>query len=397
MTAPKKEIHDISPEQIYGQAPQLVLYSGSQVTPSGNYRDGSLWVKNLETNTTVQLKDQTQFGPDATISGATLSANGLVAYALLSKPSDQGGHQHFIVRIDLKSGEFQTIAEDADLGVVDINETSLAASQDGSKLSFQAFSPNRQVGVYEIKVVGSNGGIGTQEMSEQIKRIAPDNNQGLMPRYDSNDQLKLTPTADAAETALSQQVVTYNLRFPLSGDGFYVPRGYGGGTTHVPAYNDQYALDFARNPRNQGDATSQCVGYDVYAAADGLVTRVNYDDESYNDGYGNYVTIEHTINGQKVKTLYAHLQQLPSGFKENVTRVTRGQYIQEMGKTGNTDGYCHLHFTYRTTGNVSLKPATPQSPMQGLGPYAAGAASGSCPITGFEGANVNTFYRYYNC
>ncbi len=59
------------------------------------------------------------------------------------------------------------------------------------------------------------------------------------------------------------------------------------------------------------------------------------------DGYGNTIVIEHTINGEKVYTLYAHLNE-PSTLKKG-DRVSQGDCVGYVGVTGNTSGP-HLHF-----------------------------------------------------
>src|SRR5690606_2535570 len=61
--------------------------------------------------------------------------------------------------------------------------------------------------------------------------------------------------------------------------------------------------------------------------------------------YGNHVIITHNINGQKVSTLYAHLDQ-------GTVRVRAGQFVKQgtilgnQGNSGSTSGTTgiHLHF-----------------------------------------------------
>jgi murein DD-endopeptidase MepM/ murein hydrolase activator NlpD len=63
-------------------------------------------------------------------------------------------------------------------------------------------------------------------------------------------------------------------------------------------------------------------------------------------GYGKVIVIQH---GNKFKTLYAHLNKIPSSIKKN-TNVTRGQLIGYMGTTGASTGV-HLHYELFVNGS----------------------------------------------
>lgn len=75
----------------------------------------------------------------------------------------------------------------------------------------------------------------------------------------------------------------------------------------------------------------------ILAAAAGTVIRNTYNP----GGYGWYVIISHNINGQRVDTLYAHLES-QSPFLED-TIVAQGEEIGKQGNTGFSTGP-HLHF-----------------------------------------------------
>jgi len=89
---------------------------------------------------------------------------------------------------------------------------------------------------------------------------------------------------------------------------------------------------------NAVDIANRC-GTPVYAAAEGLVIEVGAIGE-WNNGYGNYIKIEHP---NKTYTRYAHLDEL---LVEKGKYVLQGAEIGLMGNTGNTHGPtgCHLHF-----------------------------------------------------
>lgn len=73
----------------------------------------------------------------------------------------------------------------------------------------------------------------------------------------------------------------------------------------------------------------------IRAAASGVVTRAKVI-----GGYGNTITIVHTLNGKKYETLYAHLKYFSVKVGQN---VKQGQQIGIKGNTGNSTGV-HLHF-----------------------------------------------------
>lgn len=76
-------------------------------------------------------------------------------------------------------------------------------------------------------------------------------------------------------------------------------------------------------------------GTPVNAAATGVVIQAGWF-----GGYGNAVTIAHSINGKSYVTLYAHLSSISVS---NGQVVNQNQLIGRMGSTGNSTGP-HLHF-----------------------------------------------------
>jgi len=100
---------------------------------------------------------------------------------------------------------------------------------------------------------------------------------------------------------------------------------------------------------NAVDIANQC-GTPVYAAAEGLVVEVA-SNGGWNNGYGNYIKIEHP---NKTYTRYAHLSKI---LVDNGKYVLQGAEIGLMGNTGNTHGPtgCHLHFEVRGAKNPFAK------------------------------------------
>lgn len=85
-------------------------------------------------------------------------------------------------------------------------------------------------------------------------------------------------------------------------------------------------------------------GSPIYAIADGTAKHAG---EDYT-GYGNYVVIEHTIGGQSIQSLSAHMV---SGSSPIVTgqQVKVGDFLGLVGDTGLSYG-AHLHFEIHVNG-----------------------------------------------
>ena len=84
-------------------------------------------------------------------------------------------------------------------------------------------------------------------------------------------------------------------------------------------------------------------GAPIFAIADGVVTA-----SEFGGGYGQYVYLEHDINGRSVLTVYAHMQRNSSPLRVgDVVQV--GDFIGLVGNTGISTGP-HLHFEVRIEG-----------------------------------------------
>lgn len=87
-------------------------------------------------------------------------------------------------------------------------------------------------------------------------------------------------------------------------------------------------------------------GTPIGAVADGVVTFAGVG----SGGWGNYVTISHSINGQQIDTLYAHMRWGSISVAAG-QRVTVGTFIGAVGDTGRAYGE-HLHFELRLNGTA---------------------------------------------
>lgn len=110
-----------------------------------------------------------------------------------------------------------------------------------------------------------------------------------------------------------------------------------------------YGMDFGSVPRGATDIP-------ILAAADGVVQQ-----SGPASGFGQWVTIEHNINGTIWVTVYGHVIRNSQTVKPG-DRVTAGQKIALMGTEGDSTGV-HLHFEVwknaysARAGGVSTDPA----------------------------------------
>ena len=110
------------------------------------------------------------------------------------------------------------------------------------------------------------------------------------------------------------------------------------------------------------------VGTPVYATADGIVARSEWN----NGGYGNLVEISH---GQGIETRYGHLSRL---IARPGQRVRKGELVGLMGSTGRSTG-SHLHYEVRIDGRA-VNPIPFMQPANSLAvlnrPVAIGGPAG---------------------
>jgi murein DD-endopeptidase MepM/ murein hydrolase activator NlpD len=82
------------------------------------------------------------------------------------------------------------------------------------------------------------------------------------------------------------------------------------------------------------------LGSPIFAIAEGVVTTAEF-----GGGYGQYVYIEHEINGQRTLSVYAHMQRDSSPLRVG-EEIQVGDFIGLVGNTGTSTG-AHLHFEIR--------------------------------------------------
>jgi murein DD-endopeptidase MepM/ murein hydrolase activator NlpD len=89
-------------------------------------------------------------------------------------------------------------------------------------------------------------------------------------------------------------------------------------------------------------------GAAIFAMADGVVVE-----HSENTTFGNYVVIQHQIDGETVYSGYAHMQTASSPLAVG-DPIKVGDFIGLVGSTGTSTGN-HLHFEIKLNG-VNVDP-----------------------------------------
>lgn len=89
-------------------------------------------------------------------------------------------------------------------------------------------------------------------------------------------------------------------------------------------------------------------GTPIAALLDGVVQTVGFDA----DGYGNFVILEHHVDGHILRTLYAHMRQV---FVKEGDSVKALEKIGEVGMTGHTTGP-HVHFEVHDEADHAINP-----------------------------------------
>lgn len=160
--------------------------------------------------------------------------------------------------------------------------------------------------------------VGEYEKAEQDRLSAIKTAQEIAAKASAK---KVTYTPTTYQNTVSQIVDTSSL-----GNGVvsFIKPTSGILTCAMYCYAGHVGIDIASNAMPP-----------VYAAADGIVTRAGYSASSAY--YGNWVEVAHA-NGYV--TRYAHLNSV--GVSVGM-HVAQGQYLGQMGRTGNASGI-HLHF-----------------------------------------------------
>lgn len=89
-------------------------------------------------------------------------------------------------------------------------------------------------------------------------------------------------------------------------------------------------------------------GTPIYAIADGVVLEAEY-----SGGFGQHAIIQHTVNGQRVTSVYAHMTGGSSPLEPG-QQVLAGDFVGTVGNTGLSTG-AHLHLEIKID-DISVDP-----------------------------------------
>lgn len=169
-------------------------------------------------------------------------------------------------------------------------------------------------------------------------------NKVTINKNDSNEFVacwgEKTEEDDNNESILQDGSVASTFWWPIEKDSSNKPKvveitsGYGERVLRGEK-NFHYGIDIS-------DGTSP----KIIASYGGYVFRKDVD----SDGYGTYVVLKHSVNGEAFYTVYAHMKagSVPSYIKKD-SWVEAGTVLGTMGSTGNSTGI-HLHFEMRKGG-----------------------------------------------
>jgi len=105
-----------------------------------------------------------------------------------------------------------------------------------------------------------------------------------------------------------------------------------GGTKHLKFdYYQHTGLDFAPNADLRG-LNVDSRGLNAFAIYDGKIAKIQLNDGN-DHGLGNTIIIEHSINGEKLYSLYAHLSLIETNLKEGDI-INKGEIIGQVGNSG---------------------------------------------------------------
>lgn len=160
----------------------------------------------------------------------------------------------------------------------------------------------------------------------------------------TEDQLEIINSLYNSESfnELLGDVVSEN-NFGNGSSGNNVIPGGGNGTLRYPTDSKAISAGFpnySNGSYHGGIDFPVPMNTNVCAAEDGKVIFSGTAPPDNNGGYGNYVVLEHKIDGRTIITLYGHNTTLLVKYGDT---VKRGQVIAKSGSTGNSTGP-HVHF-----------------------------------------------------
>ncbi len=144
-------------------------------------------------------------------------------------------------------------------------------------------------------------------------------------------------TAAASQGSAASASSSGGITWPV-GSGARISSGFGYRAAPCSGCSTNHkGVDFT--PGNGTPVKAMAAGVVSYAGSQG--------------SYGTYVMVDHVIAGQKITTVYAHLQSNSLGVSAG-QNIAQGQQVGRVGSTGASTGP-HLHFEVRVNG-VPVNP-----------------------------------------
>ena len=161
----------------------------------------------------------------------------------------------------------------------------------------------------------------------------PDRYQNFQPVAETILTTLTAPTTGTGNTGNSNIPETTRVVFPLP-DGSWVKTGGFGGRADPFTFEPDYHF---------GTDYGAADGTHIFAVADGIVVHAGY-----TGTWGGLIIIEHTVQGERVASYYAHMWEHGIHVTDGMT-VTAGQHIGDVGSSGKSTG-AHLHLEIRPGG-----------------------------------------------
>lgn len=161
----------------------------------------------------------------------------------------------------------------------------------------------------------------------------PDRYQNFQPVAETILTTLTVPTTGTGNTGDTNIPETTRVVFPLPDGSWVKTGGFGGGAdpfTFEPDYH--FGTDYGA-----ADGTP------IFAVADGIVVHAGY-----TGTWGGLIIIEHTVQGERVASYYAHMWEHGIHVTDGMA-VTAGQHIGDVGSSGKSTG-AHLHLEIRPGG-----------------------------------------------
>jgi murein DD-endopeptidase MepM/ murein hydrolase activator NlpD len=179
-----------------------------------------------------------------------------------------------------------------------------------------------------VAVAGTIADVAQSQVSTQTLRVSTEAVEAVAAR----DSFTVTSYAELlrqkyGNVSYSYAATSGAVRWPFP---FTVPISSG--------FGDRVAPCRGCSSKHMGLDFTPGAGSPIYSIADGVVAEAKV--SSW--GYGNSIRIDHVIKGQKVQTLYAHMQMNSSTLLVG-DEIKAGDFIGLVGSTGASTG-AHLHF-----------------------------------------------------